>query len=205
MKDLTPRQNDLLIYIRTFLAERKFPPTFREISDHFGMTVRGAYDHLKALERKGVLRWDKNRSRSLELLEDTRATVPSPIEAQIVEIPILGTVVAGLPLASEENFDGMIPVPAIMVKNGSFFALRVKGSSMLNAGINDGDMAIIRQQSTANNGEIVVAMIDDAITLKRFYKEANRVQLKAENPEFPPIFTRDVSILGKLAHLMRSY
>lgn len=207
MKDLTTRQNDLLSYIRSFLLERKFPPTFREISDHFGMSVRGAYDHLKALEKKGAIRWDKNRSRSLELLDDPDPAprVVHPEVIQIVQVPILGTVVAGIPLASEENFDGYLPLPAAMVRNEQYFALRVKGSSMINAGINEGDMAIIRQQSTANNGEIVVAMIDDSITLKRFYKEANRVQLKAENPDFPPIFTRDVRILGKLAHILRTY
>jgi repressor LexA len=201
MKVLTKRQDELLQFTRAFLSERKFPPTFREIADHFGMTVRGAYDHFKALERKGIVQWDKNRSRSLEIIHDS---ADEPAE-QLSQIPILGTVVAGLPLLSAENLEGYLPFPAALLRGANHFALRVKGDSMINAGIHEGDLAIIRSQNTANNGDIVVAMIDDGITLKRFFLEANRVQLKAENPHYPAIYTRDVRILGKLAQLHRSY
>ena len=198
---MTARQQDILAFTQRFISDRKFPPTFREISDHFGITVRGAYDHIKALERKGVLRCDKNRSRSIEVMEGSDAHA----EERQERIPLLGTVVAGIPIMSEENLEGYVSVPSGMLSSGTFFALKVRGESMINAGILDGDIAVIRQQPSAENGEIVVAMLDDAITLKRFYKEANRVRLQAENPAFPPMFISDVRIVGKLAHLIRSY
>jgi repressor LexA len=204
MRPLTERQIDIINFIRAFVASNKYPPTFREISDHYQISARGAYDHLKALQTKGVVRWDKSRARSIELLDDPYPA-PDQEKLHIRMIPLLGTVVAGTPLSSEENFDGYIELPNSMLGSGEYFALRVKGDSMIGAGIQAGDLAIIRSQETANNGDIVVAMVEEGITLKRFYKEANRVHLKAENPAYPPIYTRDLRILGKLSHLQRSY
>jgi repressor LexA len=201
MKQLTERQQDLYQFTLKYVEVHKFPPTFREISEHFGITVRGAYDHIKAIERKGWLRCDKNRSRTIEIVETTE----SDDRERVASVPLVGTVVAGSPIVSEENLEGYISVPSGMLSSGTYFALRVKGQSMINAGICEGDIALIRQQPTAENGEIVVAMIDDAVTLKRYFREANRVQLKAENPEFASIFVRDLRLLGKLAHIIRSY
>lgn len=204
MKKVTDRQDEILTFIRQFIMTHKFPPTFREISDHFKISVRGAYDHIKALEKKGYLRCDKNRSRAIEIINE-RGDESQAIHSELREIPRLGVVAAGVPILSEENWDGTIQFPSRMLKPGNYFAVDVKGMSMQNAGILDGDIAIIRQQSVAYNGDIVVAMVDDAVTLKRYYLEHNRVRLKAENPDFPSIFTREIKILGTLAHIFRNY
>jgi len=118
---------------------------------------------------------------------------------------VLGRVAAGLPLLAEENLEGTVKLPRDFVKRGPHFALHVTGDSMRDAGIIDGDIAVFRQQQTAENGDIVVAMVDEAVTLKRFFKEKNRVRLQAENSDYPPIFTQNVRVLGRLAHLIRRY
>ena len=199
MKAITNRQNEVLSYIKAFVHDHKFPPTIREISEGFSISVKGAYDHVKALERKQFIRLDNNRSRTIEVLgEDTDSD-------RTVDVPILGNVAAGLPLLAEENLEGTVKLPQEFVKRGPHCALHVKGDSMHDAGIVDGDIAIFRQQQTADNGDIVVAMVDEAVTLKRFFKEKNRVRLQAENPDYPPIFTQNVRVLGRLAHLIRRY
>ncbi len=203
MKELTKRQAALLEYIQDFLLEHKFPPTFREIGDCFQISVRAAYDHIKALERKGIVTCDKNRSRSIEIVANEK--VENLAAEEVLSIPRLGVVAAGIPILSEENCDGYITIPSSMLRPGTYFALDVRGESMINAGILDGDTAIIRQQVVAQNGDLVVAMIDEAVTLKRFVKEHNRIQLKAENPNFPSIFTREVKILGVVSQIIRSY
>ena len=201
MRPLTNRQEEVLGFIRGFISSNKYPPTIREISDHFSISVKGAYDHVKALEKKERIHCDTNRSRAIEVLGDTSSSA----EPSVLEIPILGNVAAGVPLLAEENYDGTVAVPKSSLGNKQYFAVNVHGDSMVGAGIMDGDTAIIAQQAVANNGDIVVAMVDEAVTLKRFYKEHNRVQLKSENPAYPPIYTRDVRILGKLARIVRSY
>ncbi len=200
MKALTKRQEEVLNYIKGFARDRHFPPTIREISENFGISVKGAYDHVKALEKKHYLRSGHNRSRTIEVIGESVSD-----EEQTVEIPILGSVAAGVPLLSEENLEGTVRVPAAQLKSGTHFAMHVRGDSMQGVGIMDGDLAVIRQQQVANNGEIVVAMVDEAVTLKRFIKEKNRVRLQAENEAYPPIFTQNVRIVGKLAHLIRNY
>ncbi|HUX14390.1 MAG TPA: transcriptional repressor LexA [Spirochaetia bacterium] len=200
MKEITARQREVLQYIKTFIATHKFPPTIREVSERFTISVKGAYDHVKALEKKNFIRCNNNRSRSIEVLEKSGED-----NELVVRVPIIGNVAAGKPLFAEENFDGVVPIPFEFVRKGKHFAVYVKGDSMTGAGIMDGDIAVIRQQSTADNGDIVIAMVEDAVTLKRFYREKNRVRLKAENPAFPPIYTRNVRILGRLAHLVRNY
>ena len=199
MKAITKRQSEVLTYIKTFIDEHHFPPTIREISEYFSISVKGAYDHVKALERKGYIRLDNNRSRTIEVLDGSRPN------DRLVEVPILGNVAAGVPLLAEENREGAVRLPADQVGSGEHFALHVAGDSMKNAGIMDGDVAVFRQQPVANNGDIVVAMVDEAVTLKRFFREKNRVRLQAENEAYPPIFTQNVKILGKLAHLIRNY
>lgn len=198
MKDLTKRQSEVLEFIRTFIESHKYPPTIREIAQNFEISVKGAYDHVKALEKKNVISCDTNRSRAIEICSDGN-------ENELLSIPLLGHVAAGVPLLASENFEGYISVPSNMLRTGDYFALNVKGDSMINAGILDGDTAIIKQKPTAENGEIVVAMIDDAVTLKRFYKEKNRVKLKAENEDYPPIYTQNIKILGKLVKIFRNY
>lgn len=200
MKAITRRQSEVLEYIKSFIDDHHFPPTIREISEHFGISVKGAYDHVKALEKKRYLKLDTNRSRTIEVIGQKREEPDD-----FVEIPILGNVAAGLPLLAQENLEGSVRLSSDQIRTGQHFALHVQGDSMRDAGIVDGDLAIFRHQQVANNGDIVVAMVEEAVTLKRFYKEKNRVRLQAENPAYPPIFTRDVRVLGKLAHLLRSY
>jgi repressor LexA len=200
MKALTQRQGEVLDYIKNYSRECHFPPTIREISEHFGISIKGAYDHVKALEKKHYLRTGANRSRTIEVIGESMSD-----EEQTVEIPILGNVAAGVPLLSEENLEGTVRIPSTQLKSGNHFAMHVRGDSMQGVGIMDGDLAIIRQQPAADNGDIVVAMVDEAVTLKRFVKEKNRVRLQAENDAYPPIFTQNVRVVGKLAHILRSY
>ena len=145
----------------------------------------------------------QKRARSIRVLTDCREKESKTI---LEKVPILGTVAAGKPLLSEENFDGYVNLPEPFVRPGkSYFALRVRGLSMQNAGILDGDLAVIEQTNTAVDGQIIVAVIDDAITLKRYYKEANRVRLQPENPDFQAIYCQDVRIVGTLASIVRTY
>jgi len=199
MKDLTERQKEVLTYISAFAESHSYPPTIREIAEQFKISVKGAYDHVKALERKGTLRVGENRSRSIEVLSRERP------DERYSEVPLLGAVAAGRPILSEENLEGTIRIPREMLRSRPGFALRVRGDSMRDAGILDGDLAVIEEKPFAENGEIVVAMIDDAVTLKRFHQETGRIRLSAENPSFAPIYTQDARILGRLRGILRTY
>lgn len=150
-----------------------------------------------------MIRYDANRSRTIEVLVAPEEEVQSP--ELLREIPILGSVAAGLPVLAAENLEGTIAVPEEQLSKGVYFALRVRGDSMSGAGILDGDVAVIKQQAVADNGDIVVAMVDEAVTIKRFFREPSRVQLRAENPRYSPIYTRDVRILGRLSQIIRQY
>jgi len=200
MKGLTQRQREVFDFIRKFIHTNRYPPTIREIAMNFRFSVKGSYDHVKALAKKGYIRCHENRSRAIEVLRDTETEKDA-----VVAVPLLGNVAAGKPLFAEENLQGYVQVPASSLRKSSHFALQVKGDSMRDAGIMDGDVVVVAQQTTADNGDIVVAMVDDAVTLKRFFVEKNRVRLKAENPRYPPLYTQNVRIIGKLAFLMRSY
>jgi repressor LexA len=200
MKGVTKRQDEVLDFIKEFLLRNKFPPTIREIANHFEISVKGAYDHVKALEKKGFIDRNQNRSRAIEILVDNDE------ESLMVSVPIIGRVAAGVPITSVENQDGAVLLSQDFLGKGVHFALKVKGDSMTGAGILDGDLAVIRHQVTAENGEIVVAQIDDdAVTLKRFFKERSRVKLQAENPAYNPIYAQGVRILGKLVSVIRRY
>ncbi len=200
MKKLTERQEEVLNFIKVFISTNKYPPTMREIAFSFNITANGAYDHVKALEKKGKIHCDVNRSRAIGIIDDEKE------QEEIIDVPLLGNVAAGLPLLTEANFDGYIKIAASNLSVGTHFALIVKGDSMQDIGIMDGDTAIMIQKQTAENGDIIVAMVnDEAVTLKRFFKEKNRIKLKAENPVYPPIYSQNVRILGKLQYLIRSY
>ncbi|WP_026294985.1 transcriptional repressor LexA [Sediminispirochaeta bajacaliforniensis] len=203
MKELTERQQEVLGFLGCFIEEHQYPPTMREIAAHFDISVRAAYDHIKALEKKNAIRTDLNRSRAIEVLN---REVSPEAQPELIDVPLLGNVAAGQPLIAEENCERVLKIPASALRPGRYFALRVKGDSMLNAGILDGDTAIIQQTEQARNGDIVVARVnDEAVTLKRFYRETNRIRLKAENPVYPPIFTQHARILGKLCFIIRDY
>ena len=201
MKGLTMRQREVLAFINGFVEEHKYPPSVRELASHFGISLRGAYDHLKALRKKGFVRWSEGRSRAMEVLDDGAPERPQ----ELVRVPLLGSVAAGTPVLAEDAPEGTVAVSGELLGSGEHFALRVKGDSMRNAGILDGDVAIVRRQQHADSGDIVVVMIGEEATLKRFFPEANRVRLQAENPAYPVMFTRNLRILGRLRALQRAY
>lgn len=202
MKGITDRQKQVLTFIANFQEDNSYPPTVREIGDHFGISLRAVQDHIIALQKKGYLSQTQKRSRSIRVL-DEGAVEP---KLYVGKVPLLGTVAAGKPLLCEENLDGYVNLTEPFVRPGkNYFALRVRGTSMINAGILEGDLAIVEQASSAIDGQIVVAVIDDAITLKRYYKEQNQIRLQPENPAFQPIYCSDVRIVGILSNIVRTY
>jgi repressor LexA len=203
MKEPTSRQKEVLSFIVEYIRSHVYPPTIREIADYFSISVKGAHDHVRALQKKGVLKQGDKRSRTLELVKHEEDI----FDEGNVKIPLLGTVAAGRPILAEENHEGYIRIHrTLLKKNRDYFALRVRGDSMENAGIRDGDTAVIEQQETVRNGEIAVVMLDDAVTLKTFYRENARIRLQPENSKYKPIYcSKDVRILGRLAHIIRSY
>ena len=203
MKGITDRQKEVLDFISDFTEENVCPPTVREIGEHFGISLRAVQDHIAALQKKGFISQAAKRSRSIRVIVDTREKKPPLF---VGKVPLLGNVAAGRPLLSEENLDGYVNLTEPFVRPGkSYFALRVHGQSMINAGILDGDLAVIEQSNVAVDGQIVVAVIDDAITLKRYYKEAGRVRLQPENPDFPAIYSTEVRVVGILSNIVRTY
>jgi len=201
MKELTVRQKEVLSYIADYKNKHSYPPTIREIAEHFSMSVKGAHDHITALKRKGQLKHEEKRPRTLELTNSKKED-----HSSIIDVPLLGSVAAGVPLLAEENFEKNIPIhSSFLKKNKKYFALKVKGDSMSGAGILDGDLAIIEKQSVVHNGEIAVAVLNDAVTLKRFYKESSRIRLQPENPAYKATYSKDVKILGRLTGVIRSY
>lgn len=202
MKQITERQQEVLDFISSFSKENNFPPTVREIGEHFHISLRAVQDHIAALQKKGCLAQTQKKARSFSVITGANQEP----KAFVSRVPLLGTVAAGKPLLSEENLDGYVNLTEPFVRPGkSYFALRVRGQSMIEAGILEGDLAVVEQANTAVDGQIVVAVIDNAITLKRFYKEADRIRLQPENSSFEPIYSRDVTIVGILTNIVRTY
>ncbi len=198
MEELTPRQQQVLDFVTGCLDRRGYPPTLREIAAHLGIRgTLGAAKHLDALERKGMIRKSPGSSRGLALIGRG-----APADS----LPIVGTVRAGAPQPALEEIEGHFAVDPAHRKGGAFF-LRVKGDSMIGAGILDGDLALVRPQPTAASGEIVVALIDGEATLKRFFREPGRIRLQPENPALEPIIVRpgdgEVVLVGKVVGLFR--
>ena len=203
MKGITDRQQQVLNYIVDYTEENSYPPTVRDISEHFGISLRAVQDHIAALQKKGYLSQREKKARSLRVLAGAKEKAP---DLFVGKVPLLGTIAAGKPLLCEENLDGYVNLTEPFVRPGkTYFALRVRGESMINAGILDGDLAVVEQSSTAVDGQIIVAVIDNAITLKRYYKEAERVRLQPENPAFSAIYCTDVRIVGILSNIVRTY
>ena len=203
MKNLTDRQREVLDYIAQYTEENGYPPTVRETSERFGVSLRAIQDRIAGLQKKGYLSLSEKKSRSLRVLIDERTDKKN---AFVAKVAVLGTVAAGKPLLSEENIERYISVAEPLVRPGkNYFALNVRGASMINAGILEGDLAVVEQCSDAVDGQIVVAVVDNAITLKRFFREMNRVRLQPENPDYQPIYSQDVRIVGVLAGIVLSY
>jgi len=201
MKELTARQKEVLSFISDYLKKYSYSPTVREIADHYSISVKGAHDHITALRRKGYIKQTDKLPRTMGLTHAVQENT-----SEMVRIPLLGSVAAGIPIHTEENFNGEIGLHRSMLrKNKEHFALLVKGDSMSGAGIQDGDVAIIEKQETARNGEIVAVLVEEAAAIKRFYKENSRIKLQSENPDYPPRYSQDVKILGRLVTIVRSY
>jgi len=200
--DLSLRQTNILEFIKDEIRKKGYPPAVREIGDAVGLlsssTVHG---HLQTLENKGYIRRDPTKPRAIEV---TDGSSDLSNEAKVIHIPIVGRVAAGQPILAEENLEGTFPLPANLVRQDIDFMLKVQGGSMIGAGILDGDLIIVRQQKEARNGEIVVALIGDEATVKRFYKEKTLIRLQPENPTMEPIYSQDVTILGKVVGVFRS-
>lgn len=202
MKGLTTKQQRVLDVIRGAMRERGQPPTVREIGLEIGVQSSCTVQrHLDALEKKGFIKRDRYKYRSIEL---TDSVIPPFIRA--VNVPILGAIAAGAPILAEQNIEDSFPLPMDLVgDNDDVFMLRVRGDSMINAGIHDGDLVAIRQQPVANNGEIVAAMIEGEATVKRFYNDGRRIRLVAENPAYDDIVPDSLQLLGKVILSLRSY
>ncbi len=203
MYGLTPRQEQILVFIREYSRNNGFPPAVRDIGDRFGLNPATVHEHLRALERKGRLRREPGRSRSLVV---TGGDVGAP-DAATTRVPMVGRVAAGAPILAEENIEDVVHLPENWVPAGGFL-LQVQGDSMRDAHILDGDRVLVRPGPSASNGEIVVALIEDEATVKRFYKKGNRVELRPENPAYEPIRIDGedgiaVSIVGKVVGVFR--
>jgi repressor LexA len=200
IKLLTTKQERVFDFIKGSIKNLGFPPTVREIGDKFNITVKGAYDHVKAIEKKGYIRTEQNKSRAIVVLGGDDEI---PVDA--INVPLVGRIAAGSPILAEENIEEYLSFPKSMFRSGEYFALNVKGDSMIEGGIYDGDIAIIKKQNTANNGDVVAALLSDEATLKRLKISGNKVQLMPENSKYEPIVAEDFTILGKLIALFRKY
>jgi repressor LexA len=198
-KSLTKKQDRIFGFVRKHVQDIGYPPTVREIGMNFGISEKGAYDHLNAIEKKGYIRRMPKKPRAIEILE----FVPQKLPQTAVEVPIVGRVAAGEPILASENVEGTLPVPREVVKEDTCFALRVNGKSMIEAGIFEGDLVIVRSQNYADTGDIVVALLDEEATVKRFFRDGNRIRLQPENSVMAPIIVDDAQILGKVVGLFR--
>ncbi len=198
MDSLTLRQKQVYEFITDYIDSNEYPPTFRDIAHHLGISGNaGVLSHLEQLERKGYIRREPGSSRGIVLNR--------PKQQDVVAVPIVGTVRAGVPETAYEAIEGYYPLERMQLKGGAFF-LRVRGDSMINDAIVEGDLALIRPQETASNGDIVVAMVDGEATLKRFYRERNHIRLQPRNPNMDPIIIpagEPVSIVGKVIRIVR--
>ncbi len=217
-KLLTARQREIFNYIQSRIKEG-YPPTIREIGSKFGFSEKAAHDHLNALEKKKYIDREEGKPRAISILKEADPKLETSkwlegqnanpalvdIQRDIIEIPIFGRVAAGAPLLASQNIEGTLPIPTRMVNNHECFALRIIGSSMIGAGILEGDFVIVRRQANADPGDIIVALVDDEATVKRFFIDGKHVRLQPENPAIEPILfdTNDVMILGKVIGLHR--
>lgn len=206
--DLTKRQHQILDFIRSEIHRCGYPPSVREIGEAIGLSSSSTvHSHLAALESKGYLRRDPSKPRALEVL-DYRDADRAVDYGQVRAVPLVGQVAAGSPILAAENIESTMPLPAEMADEATFI-LRVRGDSMVEAGILDGDFVVVRQQPTASNGDIVVALVEDGnsgdpeATVKTFYRERDRVRLQPQNATMEPIYAREVTILGKVVALFR--
>lgn len=197
---ISDKQREILEYIKEMILKKGYPPTVREICETVKLkSTSSVHSHLEQLERNGYIRRDPTKPRTIEIVDDTFNLA----RREVVNVPLLGTVAAGTPLLAQENIESYFPIPVEMLPNRETFMLTVKGDSMIEAGILSGDRVIVEQTDTAENGEIVVALLDDSATVKRFFREDGYIRLQPENSSMEPILVKQVSILGRVIGLFR--
>ncbi|MFL5862376.1 MAG: transcriptional repressor LexA [Solirubrobacteraceae bacterium] len=204
--DLTKRQQEIFDFIKRYSASYGYPPTVRDIGKAVGLASSSTvHAHLSNLERIGLLRRDPTKPRALELLDRAAAGVQAGVQTFLQPgLPLVGQVAAGQPIVAEENIEEYIQTPAFAGGEDGEFLLRVRGDSMIDAGIIEGDLVVVRPQEHAQDGDIVVALVGEEATVKRFFQESDHVRLQPENATMDPIRSRDVRVLGKVVGLMRN-
>ena len=200
---ITAKQQEILEYIKNEILNRGFPPAVREICEAVHLkSTSSVHAHLESLEKNGYIRRDPTKPRAIEILDDNFNLT----RREVVNVPVVGTVAAGQPILAVENIETYFPIPAEYMPNEQSFLLKVKGESMINAGILNGDQVLVKKQSTARNGDIVVALIEDSATVKTFYKEGDHIRLQPENDTMDPIIVHgEVQILGKVFGVFRFF
>ena len=197
---ITKKQTEILEYIKSQILNKGYPPSVRDICTAVNLkSTSSVHAHLETLEKNGYIRRDPTKPRAIEIIDDNFNLT----RREVVNVPLIGQVAAGQPLLAVENITSYFPIPAEFIPKEEVFMLNVKGESMVNAGIYDGDQIIVKQQSTASNGEIVVALVDDSATVKRVYKENGHIRLQPENDFMEPIIVDSCEIIGKVIGLIR--
>ena len=197
---ISAKQKEILEYIKQSILSHGYPPAVREICEAVHLkSTSSVHSHLETLEKNGYIRRDPSKPRAIEIIDDNFNLT----RRELVNVPIVGTVTAGEPILAIENIQGYFPIMPEFVNNKQTFMLKVKGESMINAGIFDGDNVLVKRQSTASNGDIVVALVDDSATVKTFYKEDGYYRLQPENDSMDPIIVKECSILGKVFGVFR--
>ncbi len=199
------REQEILDFINEQIQQKGYPPSIREICAAVGLNSPSTvHTYIKKLEAKGLLQKDGSKTRALRPVTTEAERMAEPI-SEYLSVPVVGTVAAGSPILAEENVTATFPLPMVFAKNKNVFMLKVRGDSMINAGILDGDYVIVTQQETARDGEIVVALLDDSATVKTFYREKDYIRLQPENDALSPILVRDVRIVGTVSGVFRMY
>lgn len=200
---ISTKQREILEYIKSEILSKGYPPAVREICEAVNLkSTSSVHSHLETLEKNGFIRRDPTKPRAIEICDDNFQMV----RTEMTSLPVIGTVAAGTPILAEENIDSYFPVPAEIVPNGApSFVLKVKGDSMINVGIFNGDQIFVQQCNTARNGDTIVALVDDSATVKTFYKEKDHIRLQPENDDMDPIIVDDCQILGKVFGVFRYY
>ena len=199
---ISDKQREILEYIKEEILNRGYPPAVREICEAVHLkSTSSVHAHLESLEKNGYIRRDPTKPRTIEIVDDNFNLT----RREVVNVPIIGNVAAGQPLLAVENIDNYFPIPAEFMPNQETFMLKVKGESMINAGIFSGDTILVRKQNTAKNGDMVVALVDDSATVKTFYKEDGHIRLQPENDDMAPIIVPDCSILGVVFGVFRFF
>lgn len=199
---ISAKQQEILEYIKSEIIHRGYPPAVREICEAVHLkSTSSVHSHLETLEKNGYIRRDPTKPRAIEIIDDDFNLA----RREIINVPLIGQIAAGEPIFAEQNIEGYFPVLPENMPSGEAFMLKVRGESMINVGIYDGDQILVKKQNTANNGDLVVALVEDSATVKTFYKEEGYYRLQPENDTMEPIIVEQVEILGKVAGLFRTY